>query len=243
MTRGRSGAGSRPGLEPVRGALRVGSAQATFLLVLFFIPLLGPIARVLDGGSGASAADAASPASFPVPDFRHSPPSLLNSTSPPPASTGGFGEDSCAFCHSDFDENEEGGIFELLGLPEAGYRPGETLQLELRLRHPELRRGGFQLTARFQDGAEEGEQAGSLKAGEGQRLQSPGYTSTEYLGHALDGIEPTEPGERRWRFEWTAPPSAAGSVVFHGAGNAADGDEMEWGDRVYTLEVVLPPRD
>jgi hypothetical protein len=166
-----------------------------------------------------------------------------NSMSPPAGSTGGFGEDTCAFCHIDFQVNEGDGVLELLGLPAEGWRPGETHELEVRLSHPELRRAGFQLTSRYAAGEAEGDQAGELVAGEGQGVQTPGYTPIAYLGHDLGGIEPTGESERRWRFRWTAPasaPSADAAVVFHLAGNAADGDGMEWGDRIYTLEVVLP---
>lgn len=234
--------------------------RAILLLALLFVPVSVPAAKVLVRGGGAGAAPGAPSApavksassaiaTLSPSAATHSPAVAVlhgsNSMAPPAASTGGFGEDSCAFCHIDYTVNEEGGTLELLGLPEAGYRPGESLRLEVRLHHAELERAGFQLTSRFAAGDAEGEQAGTLEAGDGQQLQTPSYTPIAYLGHALGGIEPTGEGERRWHFTWTAPDAAAaapGPVVFHVAANAADGDGMEWGDRVYTLEVKLPAR-
>lgn len=164
-----------------------------------------------------------------------------NSAGPPPETTGGFGEDTCAFCHLDFPLNEEGGEFELLGLPEDGWERGATYELVLRLSHPELGRAGFQISARFASGPEEGQQAGSFEPGPGQAVQAPSYTSTRYLNHDREGIAPTSEGERRWRFRWIAPEEGGATVVFHAAGNAANGDGAEWGDRPYSMEVRLEP--
>lgn len=195
-------------------------------------PVAGPALDALQGGTGAEA--------FPLGVGVHGAPEM-NSAGPPPETTGGFGEDTCQFCHMDYQLNEEGGEFELLGLPDEGYEAGERYELTLRLAHPELGRAGFQLAVRFASGSHEGEQAGELVAGAGQQLQSPSYTTISYLNHSREGIQPTTVGERRWSFEWIAPETAEASVVFHAAGNAANGDGAEWGDRPYALELRLEP--
>ena len=76
-----------------------------------------------------------------------------------PGHTGGFGEPTCRACHSDYALNEGTVVIALDSLP-ATYEPGRTYSVQLRLRHPELERGGFQISARFEDGV----QAGLLQA-------------------------------------------------------------------------------
>lgn len=165
----------------------------------------------------------------------------VNVHSPPPGHTGGFGESTCQFCHLDYELNEEGGELTLLGLPPDGFEPDSTYRLTLRLVHPELRRAGFQAAARFASGKRRGEQAGTLVPGEGQEVQSPSYTPVSYLNHTRDGVEPTDDGRREWSFQWSVPGDLAASVVFHVAANAADGDESEWGDRIYADSIVVRP--
>lgn len=186
-------------------------------LGLLLLPVLGPAVQAARGGSAPA-----------------------HSARPPTESTGGFGEDTCAFCHLDGELNEEGGTLELLGLPEEGYVAGRPYELTVRLHRPGIARAGFQIAARFGSGPSEGEQAGAFIAGEGQVVQEPSYLPVQYLGHDAEGVEPAEPGVGRWTFEWIAPPDA-GPVLFHAAGNAADGDGAEWGDRIYTLEATLEP--
>jgi len=160
---------------------------------------------------------------------------------PPVGSTGGFGETTCYTCHTGFEINGDEGTLELLGVPQESYYPGARYSLLVRVRHPELRRAGFQLTARFADGGEEGLQAGVIAPGEGQYLQRPADFLVEYLGHDAGGTRPAAAGEGRWEFQWTAPIEPSGSVVFHVAAVAADGDGSQRGNRVFTLEVPLAP--
>lgn len=153
---------------------------------------------------------------------------------PLPAYTGGFGEPTCRACHFDDELNVEGGTLTLGGIP-AAYRPGERYRITVTLRRGEMKRGGFQLSARFAEGASAGRRAGSLRAvdartrvGEG----SPG--GVQYASQVRPGIQLTAAGRIEWVIEWTAPGAAAGPVVFHAAGNAANGDESPLGDNIYT---------
>src|SRR5687768_14379462 len=77
---------------------------------------------------------------------------------PPPAMTGGFGEESCRQCHLDFDLNDAAGSLRLEGIPET-YTAGEQYMITIRLTHPQLERGGFELAARFENGPSAGRQA------------------------------------------------------------------------------------
>lgn len=204
----------------------LGGAAGRLLPAAFLVFLLGPVL--------VPAVDAVHAVAGPAVPRAHS-------DRPPAESTGGFGEDTCAFCHLDGELNEEEGSLELLGLPEEGYEAGEEHALSVRLRHPELRRAGFQLTARFASGEREGDQAGILLARSGQTVQEPSHRPVQYLSHDGDGVEPAAEGEGRWAVRWIAPDEPHAPVVFHLAGNAADGDGSEWGDRVFTRERELDP--
>ena len=75
--------------------------------------------------------------------------------------TGGFGEDTCAKCHSSYDVNagRAMGLGDLVvsGLPSA-YRPGATYPIKVELTHSQDEGlWGFELAARAKDA---GEQAG-----------------------------------------------------------------------------------
>lgn len=164
---------------------------------------------------------------------------------PVPGRTGGFGEATCRECHFSFDLNPPGGEAALEGLPEA-WRPDTTYVLTVRVRHPEMGRGGFQLSARYRGGPREGRNAGALRPG-GARTQVvedtlPG-SGVRYLQHTREGTAPVEGAGIRWRVAWRAPAASAPSapVVFHLAGNAANDDNSEFGDRIYTSERTVQP--
>jgi hypothetical protein len=153
---------------------------------------------------------------------------------PPPAHTGGFGEPTCRACHFDGELNEEGGGLALGGVP-AAYRPGERYRISVTLRRGEMQRGGFELAARFAEGTAAGRQAGSLRAlDERVRVTEGTRSGVQYATQARPGIQLGQAGRIEWVVEWTAPAAAAGAVVFHAAANAANGDESQFGDLVYT---------
>lgn len=152
---------------------------------------------------------------------------------PPTARTGGFGEQTCRQCHFTGDENEPGGRLTLGGVP-AQYRPGERYRIVVSLERGEMKVGGFQLSARFAEGASAGQQAGNLLAtDERTKVTADSASAVEYASHVLPGIQLSAEGKIEWTVEWTAP-SSGGPVVFHAAGNAGDGDGSPLGDLVYT---------
>jgi hypothetical protein len=159
---------------------------------------------------------------------------------PPPGHTGGFGEPTCRACHFEGALDDPAGALELSGLPERP-EPGATYELALRLRHPDLRRAGFQLAARFASGGREGEDAGTLEAGEGQRVAGNTQRPVTYLQHTAEGTRPDRDGEAEWTFRWTAPPGDSAAILFHVAANAANDNLSEFGDLIYALEVEVPP--
>lgn len=155
---------------------------------------------------------------------------------PPVAHTGGFGEETCYYCHFDGTLNDGEGLLEVDGVPET-YAPGDVYELTIKLMRPGMERGGVQLAARYAEGENEGHQAGTLEATD-EALAVDQADGIQYIRHTPEGTEPVAPDTIAWLLTWHAPEAAAGPVVFHAAANAANGDASEFGDAIYTVEVL-----
>lgn len=148
---------------------------------------------------------------------------------PPPGHTGGFGEPTCQTCHFDRETNAGPGKLRIDGIPQT-FEPGREYTLAIELRSPDLRAAGFQIAARFQDGT----QAGTLAPAPGDegRVDSTVQNHILFAHHSLAGTEPHEDDVVRWTLVWTAP-TRTGTVLFHAAANAANGDDSPLGDLIY----------
>ena len=158
---------------------------------------------------------------------------------PPPAHTGGFGEPSCHQCHFDQAMNEPGKALAIRGLP-ARVEAGQTYELVVSLSQPGMQRGGFQLSARYAEGSQKKQQAGSLSAST-SRATVQSERGVQYLNHTPEGTALLAPDSSRWRLSWKAPDTVQGPVVFHVAANAANGDASEFGDTIHALALTLQP--
>jgi hypothetical protein len=156
----------------------------------------------------------------------------------PAGFSGGFKEQSCDGCHFEAAVNTPPGQLGLAGVP-ARFVAGEKYPLTITLTRPGMKLAGFQLAARFEDGA----QAGTLEGGTGEekRVAIAVQESIQYANHRRPGADPIAPDTGRWTLVWTAP-AAARPVTFHVAANAGDGDESTRGDYVYTAVVVSQPQ-
>jgi hypothetical protein len=160
----------------------------------------------------------------------------------PPGYTGGFGEPTCAQCHTGTAPNAGGGSLELEGLPRR-YEPGEAYRLTIVLRDGELARGGFQLAARFAEGKRRGAQAGGLRSVSSRaEIVVDSASGVRYGRHTLRGTADRQPEATRWTLEWTAP-REGGTVSFDAAANASNYDDSALGDHVYTLHAVASPQN
>lgn len=150
---------------------------------------------------------------------------------PPLAHTGGFGEPTCQACHFDQPLNAPDGSLTLTGVPDQ-YVPEVAYRITVALRRPDIGRGGFELSARFPDGA----QAGTLRSTTDRvNVSTEGALGVQYAHHTATGATPTAPELASWTLEWVAP-TQPDSVVFHVSANAANFDASEFGDFVYTAQ-------
>jgi hypothetical protein len=163
---------------------------------------------------------------------------------PVPGVTGGFGEPTCQKCHFDNALNAPGGSLHLEGMPDT-YVPGHEYRLSVVIRRPELKRGGFEMSARFAEdggGASAGDQAGRFRASDAraQIVSDPGK-AIEYIQHTKTGSLSPRSGQQRWTFAWVAPLNGR-SVRFDLAGNAANDDASPLGDFIYATSLSTRPR-
>jgi hypothetical protein len=156
---------------------------------------------------------------------------MASASGPVPARTGGFGEPSCHECHWNNELNDPSGRLTLSGVPE-DYSPGRQYLITVALAHPELVRGGFQLSARFEDGTNAGTFANTGPATETVPDEAG---RVFYAQQTKAGSAAPVKGAARWEVEWTAPAAGrAGPILFHVAANAANGDASPLSDFVYT---------
>ena len=156
-------------------------------------------------------------------------------TGPPPGHTGGFGEPTCQACHLENSLNDPTGALSLEGVPPR-FTPGSTYVLTVRLSHPDMRRGGFQLSSRLSGGADPGTQGGTLRAAD-PRVTIDDGDDVAYAHHTETGTMLNGESTTDWQVEWVAPAAGEAAVTFHVAANATNDDGSEFGDHVYAVEA------
>src|SRR5438270_5821549 len=135
---------------------------------------------------------------------------------PYPNVTGGFGEQSCHLCHLDNPINAPGGSLTLEGVPET-FVAGQTYPLTVSIAREGLKRGGFEIAARFTSGKQKGKQAGTWKPLDARVQLIPGAVDKvlTFVQHNLAGSRAPAVGANRWTIEWTAPSPASAPVQFN----------------------------
>ena len=161
---------------------------------------------------------------------------------PPPAHTGGFGDETCHACHFENDLDDPDGSLTLSGVPDT-FDPSVTYRITVSLERPGMGRAGFQMAARANDGDGAGEPAGALEALDGdERVQVvAGPDGVTYAQHTEPGTALTAPDSTSWTVEWRPATGGTAAVTFHAAANAANDDASEFGDFIYTASATTRP--
>lgn len=164
------------------------------------------------------------------------PRALVHAEAPPLGHTGGFGEPTCRFCHTDLELNAPGGALGIQGLP-ATYDPGTTYRIAIVLMSEDMGAAGFQAAIRFDAGDRRGQQAGTLAAVDDRvDVRTDEESGIAYAFQTLEGSELAQTGGSvTWEFDWTAP-GARDPIAIHAAANAAGGDNSPFGDLIYVAE-------
>ena len=161
---------------------------------------------------------------------------------PYPNVTGGFGEQTCHLCHLDNPMNAPGGALTLGGIPPR-FTPGQTYPVTVTISRPGLRRGGFEIAARFAGGRHKGRQAATWQLRDVRAQFIPGAVdkALTFVQHNQTGSRAATPGANTWTMDWTAPPTSDGAVQFNVAANASNNDDSPLGDYIYMKAVRSSP--
>ena len=161
---------------------------------------------------------------------------------PYPNVTGGFGEQTCHLCHLDNAINAAGGAVTLDGIPPS-FTPGQTYAITVTISREGLRRGGFEIAARFAGGGKKGRQAGVWQLRDARAQLIPGAVdkALTFVQHNQTGSRTPTPGANAWTIDWTAPPAGAGPVQFNVAANASNNDDSPLGDYIYVKAARSTP--
>lgn len=168
---------------------------------------------------------------------------------PDPRVTGAPGDSAqaCASvgCHVGTGLNAGGGNVALGFSSGATYTPGATIRVTVTITDAQARIYGFQASARLASNLANG-QAGDFRPGGGQVVLCDNGNTKPQAGcpanFAVQFIEHSTPNNtNRFEFDWVAPATNVGDVVFYVAANAANGDGNNTGDRIYTTNTRLTP--
>jgi hypothetical protein len=166
------------------------------------------------------------------------------SSGPPAGRTGAPGELTCATadCHQG---SLNGGPGQFAIIAPSVYEPGETYQITVRhtTTDSSRRRWGFQLTALTTSNNKAGDLDNTNNLATVLDDDGPGF-NRQYIEHTLNGTFAGQTSQASWSFEWTAPDTDVGPVIFYAAGNQANNNGSNSGDQIYTtMEAVLsgPP--
>ncbi|HXG94848.1 MAG TPA: choice-of-anchor V domain-containing protein [Blastocatellia bacterium] len=145
---------------------------------------------------------------------------------------------SCVACHDTFHEANVGpGSVRVEGDPITnGYVPGQQYTLRVTVQQASRRKFGFQLTAIDMNG----NRAGTFESLGGDTQVNPetGLGGRQYIEHTQPGTNTAVVGSRTWQVRWTAPITDIGTVRFYVAGNAANGDDTNQNDYIYTSSAI-----
>jgi hypothetical protein len=148
----------------------------------------------------------------------------LNTAGASAGNTGAPGENNCTACHSGTTASGDG--FNILEWADGinSYTPGETYTIQLSM-NDASNKNGFQLVALTSSG---NAQAGTMVITDELRTQLlNGSAGKRYVGHRTAGTSVSQ-----WSFNWTAPATNVGNVIFYVATNKSNSNGQTSGDLI-----------
>lgn len=165
-----------------------------------------------------------------------------------PGSTGAPGDNTCAKagCHvgSAVTYNDTTINQLIFSQTDSTYLPGQTYTITVRTTNPGKQRFGFEFQA-ITD-------ATSLEAGTvvitdlirtHEVTHMVGSDFRTSATHSTVGTPELSPGFNEWTFDWTAPATNVGDIVFYYATNSTNNNNASTGDRIYnnTFRIKISP--
>jgi len=176
---------------------------------------------------------------------------LSHENGAPQRHTGGPfpGEKTCteSDCHGGIANSGTGSVsISINGMPLDQYRytPGETVPVSVTVTDPTKIRWGFEITARHSNGCQ---QAGDFMQKDlsvivQQDTTAPGNCPEATIQFPTHSFPMGTAGGGTFELNWSAPSASVGPIVFAAAGNAANGNNGNDGDLIYTTNGTVQPK-
>lgn len=156
--------------------------------------------------------------------------------------TGSPGEFDCTGCHTSFAVNSGPGSITISSpnLTNWQYVPGQTYQIDVTVAHAGMPLFGFGFEALRTSNNSNG---GTLSITNSTQTQ---LKSVSVQGNNRTNVVHKQNGglsndSHTFSFNWTAPATNIGNVMFYTAGNAADNQNDSLGDYIYTTSQLVTP--
>lgn len=155
-----------------------------------------------------------------------------------PGVSGAPGDDNCTACHSGTLNPPGGGKVQISLVNASTWTPGQPVTVRVTLSDPTAQRWGFELTAR--SASNPANPLGTLVVTDAANTQLKTGGPLQFITHRTAGTRPGTTGSSSWDMQWTPPSSAgAGDVTFYVAGNAANNNGDNTGDKIYTSSLTV----
>ena len=169
----------------------------------------------------------------------------VNGADPRLTGAPGDNQQACTACHTGTALNGGPGSIKITAPGGSTYTPGVKQRLAVSVSDPSQKRWGFELSARPSSNLTSG-RAGDLASVDANtkvicETRTCSATSIQFVTHTQTGTRLGTTGGATFEFDWTPPSTASGDVVLYAAGNAANGNTGESGDRIYTTKLTLSP--
>ncbi len=156
--------------------------------------------------------------------------------------TGSPGEFDCTGCHTSFPVNSGPGSISISSpnLTNWEYVPGQTYQIDVTVSHPGAPLFGFGFEAlRTSNNTNGGTLSITNSAQTQLKTATVSGSPRTNVVHKENGG--ATPNSHTFSFNWTAPATNIGNVMFYTAGNAANNQNDTLGDYIYkTTQLVTP---
>lgn len=149
------------------------------------------------------------------------------------------GEQNCTACHNSFALNSGGGSISISTTPSitsSGYTPGATYTVDVKVSKTGVTLFGFGTEILTSTNTN----AGTISVLNASQTKLLNSGSRRNIVHQLNGGAGTD--SKTFSFQWVAP-ATAGSATIYAAGLAANGNNQNSSDYVYTasLSISSPP--
>lgn len=167
--------------------------------------------------------------------FTAAPCMQAHSSGAPERVSGAPGERNCTLCHTGSANTGSGQVrIEMVGA--TNYTPGQTSRMCVVIEDGSARRWGFELSARPANNPDGN--AGSLKeSDDSTQVLMEGIS--QWITHTSSGTRLGTRGPVAFEFDFTAPASDIGPIVFYASANAANGNNAPSGDNIYTTALTV----